>query len=73
MNTVIFDAISPIVLSNDSTIFRTDALINGQWLTGTSRFDVLDPAPGCKPADVANLGPADAQAAIDAANVGWTA
>jgi succinate-semialdehyde dehydrogenase/glutarate-semialdehyde dehydrogenase len=34
---------------------------------------VLDPATGLKLADVANLGPADAQAAIAAANAAWPA
>jgi succinate-semialdehyde dehydrogenase/glutarate-semialdehyde dehydrogenase len=38
-----------------------------------SRFDVLDPATGEKLADVANLGAADAEAAIAAANAAWPA
>ena len=44
---------------------------NGQWVPGTSRFDVTDPATGKKLADVANLGPAQAEAAIAAANTAW--
>jgi succinate-semialdehyde dehydrogenase/glutarate-semialdehyde dehydrogenase len=64
---------SPISLLKDPSLFKTDALINGQWLTGASRFDVLDPATGEKLADVANLGPADAEAAIAAANAAWPA
>ena len=59
---------SPLSLLNDPSLLKTDALINGQWLAGSSRFDVVDPATGCKLADVANLGPADAEAAIAAAN-----
>ena len=60
---------SPLSLLKDPTLLKTDALINGQWVKGakTARFDVLDPATGAKLADVANLGPADAEAAIKAA------
>jgi succinate-semialdehyde dehydrogenase/glutarate-semialdehyde dehydrogenase len=64
---------SPLALLNDPTIFKTDALINGQWVAGASRFDVLDPATGLKLADVANLGSAEAEAAIAAANAAWPA
>ena len=65
--------VSPLSLLKDPSLLKTDALINGQWLKGASRFDVLDPATGLKLADVANLGPADAQAAIAAANAAWPA
>jgi len=66
---------SPLSLLKDPTLLKTDALINGQWVKGakTARFDVLDPATGAKLADVANLGPADAEAAIKAANAAWPA
>ncbi len=64
---------SPLALLNDPSLLKTDALINGQWLAGKSRFDVNDPATGAKLADVANLGPADAEAAIAAANAAWPA
>src|SRR5450830_733088 len=64
---------SPLALLNDPSLLKTDALINGQWVTGSSRFDVNDPATGLKLADVANLGPADAEAAIAAANAAWPA
>jgi len=64
---------SPLALLKDPTLLKTDALVNGQWLAGSSRFDVLDPATGHKLADVANLGPADAEAAIAAANAAWPA
>ncbi len=64
---------SPLSLLKDPTLLKTDALINGQWISGSSRFDVLDPATGHKLADVANLGPADAEAAIAAANAAWPA
>ena len=64
---------SPLSLLKDPTIFKTDALINGQWVAGSSRFDVLDPSNGRKLADVANLGPAETEAAIAAANAAWPA
>ena len=62
---------SPLALLKDPTLLKTDALINGEWVKGASRFDVLDPATGLKLADVANLGPADAEQAIAAANAAW--
>eukprot|EP01037_Dinobryon_pediforme_P006831 gene6831-6905_t len=62
---------SPLTLLNDPTLLKTDGLINGQWVAGSSRFDVNDPATGLKLADVANLGPQDAEAAIAAANAAW--
>jgi len=69
MNTNTF----PLAHLKDPTLLKTDALINGEWVKGSSRFDVLDPATGHKLADVANLGPADAEAAIAAANAAWPA
>ena len=62
---------APLSLLNDPTLLKTDALINGQWVAGSSRFDVNDPATGKKLADVSNLGPAQAEAAIAAANTAW--
>ncbi|MDM0057933.1 NAD-dependent succinate-semialdehyde dehydrogenase [Variovorax fucosicus] len=59
---------SPLALLNDPTLLKTDALVDGQWLKGASRFDVNDPATGLKLADVANLTRDDAAAAIAAAN-----
>jgi succinate-semialdehyde dehydrogenase/glutarate-semialdehyde dehydrogenase len=64
---------SPLNLLNDPSLLKTDALINGQWVKGQARFDVHDPATGQKLADVANLGAADAHAAIEAANLAWPA
>ncbi|WP_066261085.1 NAD-dependent succinate-semialdehyde dehydrogenase [Hydrogenophaga flava] len=63
---------SPLSLLKDPSLLKTDGLINGEWVKGASRFDVLDPATGLKLADVANLGPADAERAIAAANAAWT-
>ena len=59
---------SPLALLNDPTLLKTDALIAGDWVAGTSRFDVNDPATGQKLADVANLTRADAAHAIGAAD-----
>ena len=64
---------SPLALLKDPSLLKTDAMINGQWLPGASRFDVLDPATCQKLADVANLGPLEAEAAIAAANAAWPA
>jgi succinate-semialdehyde dehydrogenase / glutarate-semialdehyde dehydrogenase len=62
---------SPLALLKDPTLLKTDGLINGEWVQGASRFDVNDPATGLKLADVANLGPADAEKAIASANAAW--
>ena len=64
---------SPLALLQDPSLLKTDALINGQWVAGSARFDVHDPATGAKLADVANLGPQDAETAIAAANAAWPA
>ncbi|MDD5323711.1 MAG: NAD-dependent succinate-semialdehyde dehydrogenase [Polaromonas sp.] len=64
---------SPLALLKDPSLLKTNAFVNGQWLPGGSRFDVLDPATGRKLADVANLGPLEAEAAIAAANAAWPA
>ena len=68
---------SPLALLKDPSLLKTDALINGQWVNGpanrASRFDVTDPATGLKLADVANLGPAEAERAIASANAAWPA
>jgi succinate-semialdehyde dehydrogenase / glutarate-semialdehyde dehydrogenase len=64
---------SPLAQLKDPTLLKTDALINGEWLKGPSRFDVHDPSNGNKLADVANLGPKEAEAAIAAANAAWPA
>jgi len=64
---------SPLAQLNDPTLLKTDALVNGQWVKGAARFDVNDPATGAKLADVANLGAADAEKAIAAAEAAWPA
>ncbi|NMM84584.1 succinate-semialdehyde dehydrogenase (NADP(+)) [Rhodococcus sp. SRB_17] len=64
---------SPLAQLSDPSLLQTDALINGQWLSGSSRFAVHDPATGRHLADVANLGAPEAEAAIAAANAAWPA
>lgn len=66
-------SVSPLSLLKDPTLLKTNALINGQWVAGASRFAVTDPATGAHLADVANLGPVEAEAAIAAANAAWPA
>ena len=64
---------SPLALLNDTSLLKTDALINGEWIKGGSRFDVHDPATGLKLADVANLGATEAETALAAAQKAWPA
>jgi succinate-semialdehyde dehydrogenase/glutarate-semialdehyde dehydrogenase len=64
---------SPLALLKDPSLLKTDALINGEWVKGSQRFDVLDPSNGRKLADVANLGPDDAARAIAVADAAWPA
>ena len=62
---------SPLSLLKDPSLLKTDALIDGQWITGPSRFAVHDPATGLKLADVANLEPTHCHTAIVAAEKAW--
>jgi succinate-semialdehyde dehydrogenase / glutarate-semialdehyde dehydrogenase len=64
---------SPLAILNDPTLLKTNALINGEWVGGASRFAVNDPATGQKLADVANLGAKETEAALQAANRAWPA
>ncbi|CAM5783619.1 NAD-dependent succinate-semialdehyde dehydrogenase [Ottowia pentelensis] len=64
---------SPLTLLKDPRLLVTDGLINGKWVKGSARFDVLDPATGRKLADVADLGAKETKAAIQAANAAWPA
>ncbi len=64
---------SPLALLNDPSLLKTDAFINGQWVKARGTFEVTDPATGLKLADVANLGAAEAEQAIAAANAAWPA
>jgi len=58
---------SPLSALNDPTLVKTGALINGEWVSGQGTFAVTDPATGAKLVDVADLGVAETQQAIDAA------
>ncbi|MDO8419807.1 MAG: NAD-dependent succinate-semialdehyde dehydrogenase [Rubrivivax sp.] len=64
---------SPLSTLNDPSLLKTDGLVDGAWLPGHARFAVTDPATGQELAQVANLGPVDAAAAISAANKAWPA
>ncbi|WP_428506061.1 NAD-dependent succinate-semialdehyde dehydrogenase [Roseateles sp.] len=59
---------SPLAALEDASLLRTQALINGEWVAGTDRFAVCDPATGQQLAEVANLGTVEAEAAIAAAH-----
>ncbi len=63
---------SPLSLLHDPTLLKTDALINGEWVSGADRFAVTDPSTGQTLAHVANLTDRDAHTAIDAANKAWS-
>ncbi|MCC7228376.1 MAG: NAD-dependent succinate-semialdehyde dehydrogenase [Burkholderiaceae bacterium] len=62
-------AVFPAKLNNPA-LLRTQAYIDGQWVAAKdgSHFAVDNPATGATIAHVANLGPSEAQVAIDAAN-----
>jgi succinate-semialdehyde dehydrogenase / glutarate-semialdehyde dehydrogenase len=63
----------PLAALNDPTLLKTQALINGQWVDSTERFDVTDPATGALLCQVPNLGAEATHAAIAAANAAWPA
>ena len=64
---------SPLAALNDPSLLKTDGLIDGEWVTGASRFDVVDPATGLTLATVANLGAAETEHAVASANRAWPA
>ena len=64
---------SPLAALKDVGLLKADGLINGEWVGGSARFAVADPATGIELAQVANLGPVDAAAAIAAAQRAWPA
>jgi succinate-semialdehyde dehydrogenase/glutarate-semialdehyde dehydrogenase len=64
---------SPLAALNDSSLLKTDALVDGRWIPGSARFAVTDPATGARLAEVANLDADDAAAAIAAADRAWPA
>jgi succinate-semialdehyde dehydrogenase/glutarate-semialdehyde dehydrogenase len=67
---------TPLAALKDPSLLKTEGLIGGAWTagqTGGARFAVTDPATGLELAQVANLGPIDAAAAISAAEKAWPA
>lgn len=48
-------------------LLRTQAFIDGRWVSADSHFPVLDPATGSELAKVSDCGPAEAKQAVDAA------
>lgn len=62
---------NPLHLLKAPSLLKTDAFINGTWVSEgpqNRRFAVYDPATGGHLANVANMGPQEAQTAIDAAH-----
>jgi succinate-semialdehyde dehydrogenase/glutarate-semialdehyde dehydrogenase len=58
----------------DPGLLRTDAYVDGAWVSTGTRFPVTDPATGDHLGDVPRMGRADAAAAVDAARralPGW--
>ena len=64
---------TPLALLKDPTLLKTDGLVDGKWVKGKARFDVIDPATGRKLTDVADLGPRETKVAIAAADAAWPA
>ena len=62
---------SPLAGLKDPGLLKADALIGGDWVAGSTRFDITDPATGEKIADVPNLGPVDCHNALVAAERAW--
>lgn len=58
---------NPLLALQTPELLHTEALLDGAWIAGAARFDVLDPATGEKLADVPLLGASEADAAIAAA------
>jgi succinate-semialdehyde dehydrogenase/glutarate-semialdehyde dehydrogenase len=64
---------SPLSSLKDPSLLKTQALIDGAWVDGASRFAVNDPATGQELVQVANLGADQTHAAIAAADRAWPA
>jgi succinate-semialdehyde dehydrogenase/glutarate-semialdehyde dehydrogenase len=64
---------TPLATLADPSLLKTEALVGGAWVASqaSARFAVTDPATGGELAQVANLGPVDAAAAISAAEKAW--
>lgn len=66
---------APAVKLDNTALWHTQAFINGNWVDSPDGavFPVDNPATGQTIAEVANLGPAQAEQAIAAANAAWPA
>ncbi|HEY4082870.1 MAG TPA: NAD-dependent succinate-semialdehyde dehydrogenase [Burkholderiaceae bacterium] len=62
---------SPLAALEDASLFKTQALVNGEWVSGGNTFAVTDPATGEHLANVADMGRAETETAIAAANKAW--
>jgi len=61
---------------NDTTLFRTQAYLNGEWVEATSSFQTTNPADGTLLGYVPNMSVTQTQTAIDAAHAAlpaWSA
>jgi succinate-semialdehyde dehydrogenase/glutarate-semialdehyde dehydrogenase len=58
---------------NDPALLRNQAYLNGAWTGAAHQFDVTNPADGVTIGSVPNMGAAEAQAAIDAAQAAFPA
>jgi succinate-semialdehyde dehydrogenase / glutarate-semialdehyde dehydrogenase len=66
-------AVKGIPKLNDGALLRNQAYVNGTWIDAASTFDVRNPADGATIASVPNMGKAETDAAIDAANKAFPA
>jgi succinate-semialdehyde dehydrogenase/glutarate-semialdehyde dehydrogenase len=57
----------------DATLLRSQSYINGAWVGADASFDVSNPADGVTLGSVPNMGAAETQSAIDAANAAFPA
>lgn len=57
----------------DPQLLRSESFLNGEWSSAEPQFDVSNPATGERVASVPNLGPADAERAIAAAQAAFPA
>ena len=64
---------NPLALIQDKSLLKTAGYINGQWRTSTAQLAVTDPATGYTIAQVADLGCADTEQAIAAAQAALAA
>ena len=63
----------PLTRLNDSSLLRSDAYINGQWIESQNHFAVADPGNGQLLGNVADMGAAETRLAIDAAEAAFPA